>query len=283
MTMHSFFRKTPIWSGVVALVLVMAGLYFTYAWKRPVPFDSAQAEAGPVSSIIFSTVPLEVGLPIASITKLMTALVVVEKYPELLTRAIPVSASAAATPGDHAKLPKGERITGYELIKAMLIGSSNDAATLLAEQVGTDKFVENMNDVAGVLGMKSTHFINPTGLDQGMTNISSPQDLSILLHYFYKNEPDILAVTRMSSASIRNGAGGELFTVKNTDELLADPLYGPRIIGGKTGETPLAKQNLVLLAENKASSGAPVVFVILGSEDRVGEMKRLLEGYYGQK
>jgi len=173
-------------------------------------------------------------LPIASLTKLMTAMVTLENYD--LT--------------DSVK----------DLLYVMLISSSNQAALALSEIKGEENFVGLMNEQAKKLGLENTNFSDPTGLSS--QNYSTVEDLVKLTEYLLKNYPIITEISRTK----------EYGQLKNTNELLGEI---PDIIGGKTGFTTDAKGCLILVMNNHRD-GNYLIYVILGADDRFGEMKKLI-------
>jgi len=182
-------------------------------------------------------------LPIASLTKLMTALIIFD-LTETYDFSQPISITKSV--GD--------------LLFIMLIESSNDAALALTEPIGEEGFVDLMNLYAKDIGLKDTLFVDSTGLDPG--NISSVRDLVILARYIIDNYPQIFEIT------IHQQYG----TTTNTNKLLAEV---PGIIGGKTGWTIEAGGCLLLVLENPNGSGY-FINIILGSDDRFGEMRQLI-------
>jgi len=169
-------------------------------------------------------------LPIASLTKLMTALVVIEdpeNYP--LNKEVKISREAAfqIDVPEYGNLKPGERKTIYDLLNFMLFFSSNDAAFALAEQIDVKNFVNRMNQKAKEIGLENTYFSNPTGLDpenlkwslenKDHFNYSTARDLVLLGKYILKNYPLIF----------------EFSNLKNKIQLLENQY----LIGMKTGYT----------------------------------------------
>jgi len=203
-------------------------------------------------------------LPIASLTKLMTAWVASNIYQ--LSDKIEISKEAVEQEGEMGRLKVGEILSVKELLHIMLIESSNDAAYALATpNIGTKKmeeesFVDLMNLEAYYnIGLKpeNTHFINPTGLDPKDpfqdTNYSTVKDLVELVKYLIKYQSEILEILS------RNELLGEI----------------EGIVGGKTGYTKRAGGCLVLILEGPRKNSY-FINVILGSEDRFEEMKQLI-------
>jgi D-alanyl-D-alanine carboxypeptidase len=198
--------------------------------------------------------------PIASLTKLMTALVVYdldETYSP--SEMIEISKEAIEQDGSSG-LKAGEQVSVADLLHIMLVESSNDAAYAVTQPIGQEAFVDLMNAKAKEIGLTSTHFMNSTGLDPddplGARNISTADDLAKLTEYILQNFPQIFIITTDTS--------------NNTDELLAD--Y-PEIIGGKTGWTPLAGGCLMVVTQNDKQ----YISIVLGSDDRFGDMSKILD------
>lgn len=166
-------------------------------------------------------------LPMASITKLMTALVVLDRA--RLDDIVTVGSAAAVTGESTAYLVTGERLTVGELLQAALIQSANDAATALAEHVAGSEveFARLMNAKAKALGLSDTHFVNPHGLD-AVGHYSSARDLTVLAQAAMA-EPAIRTIVRTREATISGGRRLETW-----NDLLST---FPGLIGVKTGHT----------------------------------------------
>lgn len=211
-------------------------------------------------------------LPIASLTKLMTANVVLEYYD--LSEEIRISKEAVAQEEDFGKLKVGKTFPVKYLLYPLLMESSNDAAYALTELIGQESFVALMNLEAKSLGMENTHFFNPTGLDPDNPadplNYSTAEDLVELTKDLLKNQPLIWEILSTPKFDLY---GPELI---NTNEFLGETTgLGVKIIGGKTGWTPEAKGCLLLVVKAPRNKGE-IINIILGSEDRFGEMKKLI-------
>lgn len=190
---------------------------------------------------------------IASTTKLMTALVAVERAD--LCREVEILPAYVAVEGSKMYLQVGERRTVEELLYGLLLASGNDAALALAGGIGGEegRFVGWMNQTAAKLGMKNSCFENPTGLD-GKEHGASPEDLAILMTAVLENEVlgEILATRYKSFAG---------YTLKNHNRLL---WLSEECIGGKTGYTRAAGRCLVSAFER---FGRQVVVVTLDTPE----------------
>ena len=203
--------------------------------------------------------------PIASITKLMSAIVALENINQAsvieITPAIEDEVSGSNT------LNSGESYSANDLVKAMLSISSNDAAFALAESMGKDAFVQKMNDKAKELSMSQTDFYEPSGLSY--LNQSTAQDLYLLLTYIKKHYPYILDVTQQKTVTIKNKTTGIRETLTNINEFAGRKDF----LGGKTGFIDQSGGNLVsLFYEN----GKMVYIAILGSPDRFSETEKII-------
>ena len=195
-------------------------------------------------------------VPIASITKLMTVLVTLEHARP--ADVVVVDPRAASVGESSANLRAGERLTVRELLEAALIQSANDAADALALHVGhgnQQRFVAMMNAKARELGLRSTHFARPDGLD-APGHVSSARDVTLLAR-IVMHRPLVRQIVRQRAATISGGRG-----LHTWNDLLST--Y-PGIFGVKTGHTSAAGWSQVAAARR----GAVTVYTtLLGSPDR---------------
>ena len=217
-------------------------------------------------------------LPIASLTKLITADIVLEHYD--LSQIIEISHQAVGEEGNSGQFKIGETLTVENLLYSLLIESSNDAAEALTEVIGKDAMVDLMNLETKAIGMENTRFFNPTGLEpdnpNGPINYSSTKDLATFAAYLLKTNPKILEISTFSEYNLYSPEGIFHHKLTNTNELLGESAsWRTRIIGSKTGWTPQA-QGCLLLAIKSPQNNGVIVNVILGSPDRFGEMKELI-------
>ena len=195
-------------------------------------------------------------VPIASITKLMTVLLTLERAKP--SDVVVVSPFAADVGESSANLRAGERLTVRELLEAALIQSANDAADALAFYVGRgneQRFVALMNARARKLGLRDTHFVRPDGLD-APGHVSSARDVTLLAR-IVMHRPLVRQIVRMRSATI---SGGE--TLHTWNDLLST--Y-PGVFGVKTGHTSAAGWSQVAAARRR---GVTVYATLLGSPAR---------------
>lgn len=206
--------------------------------------------------------------PIASLTKLMTALVFLE-YGSL-DQEILVSRDAVSAYGTMGKLVVGEKITARNLLYALLIQSSNDAAVALMEDLngrGLD-VVKLMNKKAKKLALENTYFEDTSGLSE--KNVSTAMDLVLLTKAVLKNDllRDIMATTVIDVASVDGKYNHHLV---NTNKLLGRL---SEVIGGKTGYTEEAGQCMILITKIPEKDDI-IISIVLNSADRLGESEQL--------
>jgi len=209
---------------------------------------------------------------IASITKIMTALVVFDhaELDDLVT----VSQAASEVPY-AAGLEPGERRTVRELLELALVASSNDAAHALAEHVGTtvDGFVSMMNARASREGLSGTHFANPHGLD-AKNHYSCATDVATLSRIAMEL-PEYRRIIAMDSITLPPfGERAVALTVENTDRLLAQ---FDGLVGGKTGFTDDADYCFTGVAQRGEIALTAIVLGARTSEARFAEASRLLD------
>jgi D-alanyl-D-alanine carboxypeptidase (penicillin-binding protein 5/6) len=251
-----------------ALLALAAALAFAVAAAAAPPAVDANAyfvQNGGTGEVLASHDERE-RLPMASITKLMTAVVALEHAS--LDDVATVSASTASVGESTINLRPGERVALRDLITAALVQSANDAATAIAAYVGhgsVARFVGMMNTRARQLGLTDTHFENPDGLD-APGHVSSARDVTKLARVAM-NKPFIRQTVRLVDTTV---AGRSLHT---WNDLLSS--Y-PRVIGVKTGHTDGAGWSEVAAARG---AGVTIYATLLGGETREGrnaDLSRLL-------
>lgn len=219
--------------------------------------------------------------PIASLTKLMSALVWFDVDGDL-NQAVEIK-SEDYREGSTPYFITGEKVRAKDLLYAGLIASSNSAIASLARCTGLSRmsFVKYMNAKAEELGMKDTKFVEPTGLDSG--NQSTVTDLFILAREAFLNA-EISKATQTASYQFSPMGSAAVRSIKSTDWLLQGSLNSGeyKIIGGKTGYIEESNYNLVLKTYNK-NKDKNLIVIVLGSDEngsRFAEAKKLIEWTY---
>lgn len=245
------------------------------------------------SNFVFAEKDPDEQLPIASITKLMTALVAVEY--------VNIENKITITPDMLVKtsiprLKVGEQLSLYDLLQPLLKESSNESAVAISNFLGPQYFVELMNQTAKSIGMTNTHFVDPSGSDWG--NVSTAHDLFVLAQYLYDNRSFILKMTTNNTDP--NVYGPSAFPTLQNFNVFADD---PDFVGGKVGINGAASDTILSVfqgefavtatgttvmdasstassstAESTASTTAerPFMFVILGSDNYTNDATDLL-------
>ncbi len=215
--------------------------------------------------------------PVASLTKMITALTVLDIYK--LSDIIRISPEAVKQEGEQGDLSVGEFLSVRDLLKIMLIESSNDAAFSFASNYlsGTAMTPSAFRDLMNLeikhnlgLDLRNTAFQNPTGLDPDngieAINHSTARDLFEITKYILWERPEILEILAMPETTV---AGRYL---KTTNKLLYN--Y-PEIIGGKTGYTEKAQGCLIIVLEAPGEN-AYFINIILGSQERFQDMEKMM-------
>jgi len=227
---------------------------------------SVESDLRGLNKVIFSKDAATI-LPIASLTKLMTAMVVLDNY--RLSDIVTVSKDADSQVPMKEDVKFGDTMPVENFLDVMLVGSSNRSAYTLSEgpggYLGMKKFVELMNIKARNLGLANTSFVEPTGLSPN--NKSTASDLEKLAETILKDYPKIANITKEKQFYVP-GFGN----VSNTDQLLAEL---PDAICSKTGFTTAAKGCLLLVVNNQKNNDY-IINVVLGADDRFAEMKKII-------
>jgi len=233
------------------------------------PVGLSAAITGEENKILFRK-NIDLQMPIASLTKLMTAWVVLEHYD--IGSLIPVSLQAVQKTGDCG-LKEGDSFPVEDFLKSILIESCNDSAFALAEAFqSVNSFVELMNSEAEKIGLGNTKFFNPSGLDMedgSFSNYSTARDLLSFAKAIQENHPEIFNISRSEKAVI---FGDHIALNQNR-------ILDSGLVGGKTGWTPAASGSILLVFENE---GGYCVHIVLGAsspEERFQEALKLVNKY----
>lgn len=212
--------------------------------------------------------------PIASLTKLMTAIVALENAKE--TKIFQVSKNAVAQEGEMGNLAVDEKITLKNLLYIMLMTSSNDAAQTIAENIeqnfpadSKQNFVDLMNQKAKTLGLKKTSFKDSSGLDP--TNFSSAWELVKIMEETLK-QPLLSRIMQTKEIDVFSADKKIKHHLESTNKLLG---HLPDIVGGKTGYTEEAGNCMILAAKSPKNEGI-IISVVMDSPDRLLESETLI-------
>ena len=206
--------------------------------------------------------------PIASISKLMSAVIAFENVGS--DKTVAINETALATEGVSGDLKIGLKLGDIykvgDLVKIMLSISSNKAATAISDFYGKSNFVEAMQKKAFELEMSQTTFHDSTGLS--FLNQSTATDLEKLINYILKRHPYILEITRAKTAAVSELRSGSVKTLANINNFSGRPDF----VGGKTGFIDASGGNLVSVFNHK---GHKILIVVFGADDRFSQTELL--------
>lgn len=210
---------------------------------------------------------------IASITKIMTAIVAIEEGD--LTEKITVGEEVLSMYGTNIYVEVGEKMKLRDLLYGLLLRSGNDASVVIAKAIAgsEEKFVNLMNKKAQEIGMKNTIFKNPHGLDEETENYSTAYDMALLSKYAYKNKTYRNIV---STDKYEVSTGKKTYLWYNRNKLLTTYEY---CTGGKNGYTPRAGKTLVTTASKK---GLNLTIVTLSDGDIYNNHIDLYENFFSK-
>lgn len=284
----------------LALLLLVSFVLGLKVERGSVSAPSETAATGPFSTIILEAKAAyvydirtktvlfakneNIRLPLASLTKIMSALVAEDLSP--LYGTVTVSGEALKAEGDNG-LYRDERWLLKDILDFSLVTSSNDGMRAVALSLGalskagasTDEiindFVREMNHKAGELGLKNTYFWNETGLDESDVKdgaYGTAKDINVLLEYILMHYPSLFAATREATTTLQS-LDNYSHVAKNTNSIVAEI---PGLLASKTGFTNTAGGNLAVIFDPEL--GRPIIVSILGSteEGRFEDVRALV-------
>ncbi len=212
--------------------------------------------------------------PIASVTKLMTAMVMLDAHQSMDELLQVTEADVDMLKGSSSKLPVGTQLTRAELLHMAIMSSENRAAHALGRNYpgGIPAFVIAMNEKANVLGMASSHFVDPTGLNS--ENVSTAADLSKMVRAAY-NYPQIRQVSTTASQEFNLHGNRNPVNFSNTNLLVRNNSQKWVIGLSKTGYISEAGRCLVMQAEISGKSVVMVFLDSMGKFSRIGDAERI--------
>lgn len=274
--MKTLLKSISLLLCVITVLLSLPATSSAAAAEDKAPFDvdalSALLMDSATGEVLYAKNAAE-ALPPASVTKIMTLLLVMEAIDAgqlSLEDKVQVSEYAASMGGSQVYLEPGEKMSVSELLKCLVVVSANDASVALAEHIygSEDSFILAMNERAAQLGMKNTNYVNTTGLDAD-GHYSSALDVALVTRELLKH-PTILEYTTIWMDTIRNGA----FGLANTNKLIR---FYSGANGMKTGYTTEAKY---CLSGTACRDGMTLIAVVLGgesSDERFATAKQMLD------
>ena len=218
-------------------------------------------------NILYESNPDE-RLPIASVTKVMTMLLIMEAVDSgkiSLDDMVTVSENAMSYGGSTMFLETGEQLTVNDMLKGIAVASANDGCVAMAEHLaGTEQaFVEQMNQRAEKLGMKNTHFVDCCGLTESKDHYTTPYDIALMSRELISRYPEVLTYSSVWMEDITHVTrkGSSKFTLTNTNKLLRS--Y-EGCMGLKTGSTSIAKYCLSAVAKR---NGITLIASVMAAPD----------------
>jgi len=263
----------------VIVILLLAGIFpaSVSAAGLEVPAKSAVLMDVATGTVLFES-NSHTPLPPASVTKVMTMLLIMEAIDDHRIRwedTVTASEAAAAKGGSQIYLKVGETMSVSDMVKSIAVSSANDCACAMAEHIAGSEaaFVELMNKRAKELGMEDTHFVNCTGLDDddaAKEHKTSAHDIALMSRVLLKDHPDIKKFTTIWMDTVRNGT----FGLSNTNKLV-------RFYSGATGlKTGFTSSAGYCLSASAMREDMELIAVVMGSEtskDRFAACKTLLD------
>ena len=277
--MNKRIKKTI--TAILFMAIIMSNSIFSYATNEISVDAKASLVVETNSGKIIHEDNAEVQNYPASVTKILTAIIVLEKCE--LNDIVTVTKSAISNiPSGYVVAPllEGEKIKVEDLLYALMLKSSNDAAYVLAEHVGgsVDGFSEMMNKKAAEIGCKNSHFVNPNGI-HNENHYTTAYDMYLIAKYAMKNEKFVKIVsTYQYTLPITNKYRKNDRIMKNTNNFVnpTNKYYDEYVKGIKTGTTLQAGNCLIT---NISKNGFDVITVILGaktSESKFSETKKIM-------
>ena len=253
-----------------ALVILLLGICQTFYVRAEVSAHSAILTEMESGRVIYAKSESQ-RLPMASTTKIITAICALESEGADMNREVEISAAAAGVEGSSMYLQQGERMTLGDLLHGLMLSSWNDAAIAVAETISGDTaaFVEKMNELAAHLGANDTHLTNPNGLPDD-NHYSTAADMARITAYALKN-PSFAELAACKSYRIDRDGVAYPRVLKNHNRLLS--MYDG-CIGVKTGFTKAAGRCLVSAAKRDEMT---LICVTLNAPDDWNDHMSLLD------
>lgn len=250
-------ERIAIFTVFLLLLFILYSITISSAGALSVSAKSA-ALYNPTTKSFLYTKNADIPLPMASTTKIMTALVAIENCP--LEKEVLVSDKAIGTEGSSLYLKSGEILTMCDLLMGLMLRSANDAAAAIAYEISgsIEGFADKMNEKAAELGLSNTHFTNPHGLDDEK-------------HYTTAKELALIAAAALENDTFRQIVSSKKCTIKNSDGEVRLLINHNKLlnmydgaIGVKTGFTKRSGRCLVGAAER---NGTTLISVTINAPD----------------
>lgn len=247
------------------------GAFMRKRWTEPPALHAQSAIIADVSSgASYFSLRSDSRWPIASITKLMTAVAAYDLIERSAALTVVEEDFEAGGNAFTKELKAGDAYRTEDMRTIMLLTSSNEIAEAFARTAGRDMFMEHMNAKAKEWGLHKTYFTDPTGV--AAANQSTAEELVSLAMHIRSEYPGIFETTQKQTITVTELNSAMRHTFSNINIFAGEPSF----LGGKTGFTPEAGANLLSLFSYQ---GSPFIIIVLGTEDRFGETSRLLDWF----
>ena len=270
-------RGTPLFVAAAPALEGAPHVYEVRVRNRPPPAVSARSfiVADIASGAVFAERDVERKRPIASITKLMSAIVANETIS--FDRPIAIIDPHSEGVGDYGTLRQGEAFLVGDALYPLLLESNNAVAHGLARSLGEEQFLAAMNTKAEAIGMHSTHFADVSGISP--ESVSTARDLVSLARYLTTTKSFILGITRTKTKDV-TAVDGVGYTFANRNHLVTQEFF----FGGKTGFTKEAGETMLTVFDVPVGGGratSTLAVIVLGSGAREEDTKALLGWFRG--
>lgn len=257
---------------IISILSVFLILLFAF----PVPDSLAYSDISAQSAVVYSpetkeflyTKNSDSIMSMASTTKIMTALLTLEYCQQMSNKVVTITKSDVAVEGSSMGLREGDKITLHDLCVGMLLASGNDAANAAARNISND-FQTAMNTKAAELGMTSTHFVTPSGLDDS-EHYSTAHDMALLAAAAMSND-EFASIASSKTMTVKYNSGATISTFTNHNKLLS---YVDGCIGVKTGFTKKSGRCLVSAVKR---DGTTLICVTLNAPDDWNDHTKLYD------
>jgi D-alanyl-D-alanine carboxypeptidase len=224
------------------------------------------------TGVVYAQKNVGITYPIASISKLFTALAAKELLSPTSTVAV-TDADRRGTEGSPGSIQVNDSFSVQDLFYPLLTESNNSVANALARAAGKEIFLEKMREIADEAGMTGSMFEDPSGLSEN--NATNAVDIFLLTRHIYREAPDLLEITR-ARGDIITAESGRTYSFSNFNVFYDNPNF----VGGKTGYTSEARQTMTTVFDvSLENATTTIAIIVLGSDNRQQDINALLRWF----
>lgn len=224
------------------------------------------------TGVVYAQRNVGITYPIASISKLFTALAAKELLSPTTTVTV-TDADRRGTEGSPGSIYANDSFTVEDIFHPLLTESNNSVANALARTAGKEMFIAKMREISKEAGMTGSMFEDPSGLSEN--NATNAVDIFLLTRHIYREAPDLLEISR-TKGKVITAESGRTYTFQNYNSFYDNPNF----VGGKTGYTTEAKQTMTTVFRVPLENAtATIAVIVLGSDDRRGDINALLRWF----